>query len=322
MPPGSSLVRPSFLSKGPYRHRDKADGEDQDREDPESRLCSFRDHDGEREYRDNGICQPVVMSMNPGKLMKASVVPGMKKSGRCHAAQTTPSTTRGRSTGMSKPLQSLAELRSHLRFPWYAQREEQNEGFMEMTAERLLHFHALSRRHDLPYCVVGGMAGIRNGLLRTTGNVDPLTFKKDWRKILPLVGEISSEGPDTCVDKKTGIPIDILFADEDWEMVMEMPDPRKVGEYDEKMGASFIGLHDLVQLKMAVYLSKLKEHGPATAAKDLGDVQGLMKKNLSKFSKEIVADYHPGIRNQCTGAFEEVTRAESSRKRERRDIER
>jgi hypothetical protein len=77
-----------------------------------------------------------------------------------------------------------------------------------------------------------------------------------------------------------------------------------------------------VQLKMAVYLSKLKEHGPATAAKDLGDVQGLMKNNLSKFSKEIVADYHPAVRTQCMEAFEEVTRAENSRKRERRDIER
>ncbi|MBE3037312.1 MAG: hypothetical protein IMZ62_00640 [Chloroflexi bacterium] len=242
---------------------------------------------------------------------------------------------------MFKPLQSLTELRSYLPFPWYNQREEQNEGSMEMTAERLLHlngdlkdpeksemmevvrrFHALSRKHDLPYCVVGGMAVIRNGLLRTTGDVDILTFKKDWRKVLPLMGEISSEGPDNCVDKKTGITIDILFADEDWEMVMEMPDPRKVGEYDEKMGASFIGLHDLVQLKMAVYLSKLKEHGPATAAKDLGDVQGLMKNNLSKFSKEIVADYHPAVRKQCMEAFEEVTRAEKSRKRERRDIER
>jgi hypothetical protein len=212
---------------------------------------------------------------------------------------------------------------------------------MEMTAERLLHlngdlrdpdksemmevvrrFHALSRTHDLPYCVVGGMAVIRNGLLRTTGDIDILTLKKDWRKVLPLNGDISSEGLDNCVDRKTGITIDILFADEDWEMVIEMPDPRKVGEYDEKKGAYFIGLHDLVQLKMAVYLSKLKEHGPATAARDLGDVQGLMKNNPGKFSKEIVAGYNPAVRKQCMQAFEEVARAEKSRKRERRDIER
>jgi len=124
------------------------------------------------------------------------------------------------------------------------------------------------------------------------------------------------------VDTRTGITIDILFADEDWEMVMDMPDPRTAGEYDEKKGACFIGLHDCVQLKMAVYLSKLKEHGPATAAKDLGDVQGLMKNNLSKFSMEIVGNYHPGVRKQCMEVFEEVARAEKSTKRERRDIER
>ena len=210
-----------------------------------------------------------------------------------------------------------------------------------MTAERLLHlngdlkdpekselmevirrFHALSRTCDLPYCVVGGMAVIRNGLLRTTGDIEILTLKKEWLKVLPLKGEISGKGLDSCVDTRTGITIDILFADEDWEMVMDMPDPRTVGEYDEKKGACFIGLHDCVQLKMAVYLSKLKEHGPATAAKDLGDVQGLMKNNLSKFSMEIVGNYHPGVRKQCMEVFEEVARAEKCTKRERRDIER
>jgi hypothetical protein len=185
-----------------------------------------------------------------------------------------------------------------------------------MTAEQLLHlngdlrdpessrmmdvirrFHALCSALDLPYCVVGGMAAIRHGLLRTTGDVDILTYKKDWRKALPLEGEISSEGLDSCLDTQTRVRFDILFADEDWEMVIPMPDPREVGEYDEKTGANFIGLHDLVQLKMAVYLSKLKEFGPATAAKDLGDVQGLIKNNLAKFSKEVVAGYHPALRN-------------------------
>ena len=210
-----------------------------------------------------------------------------------------------------------------------------------MTAEQLLHlngdlrnpensrmmdvirrFHALSSELDLPYCVVGGMAAIHHGLLRTTGDVDILTYKKDWRKALPLEGEISSEGLDSCLDKQTGVRLDILFADEDWEMVMEMPDPRKVGEYDEKKGAYFIGLHDLVQLKMAVYLSKLKEYGPATAAKDLGDVQGLMKNNLAKFSREVVANYHPAVRKRCMKTFEEVVRAGKSKTRARRDIER
>jgi len=49
---------------------------------------------------------------------------------------------------------------------------------------------------------------------------------------LPLEGEIASEGIDCCLDKKTGVRIDILFADEDWGMVIPMPDPRKVAEFD------------------------------------------------------------------------------------------
>jgi hypothetical protein len=143
-----------------------------------------------------------------------------------------------------------------------------------MTAERLLRmngdlkdpgksdlmevirrFHSLSTAHDLPYCVVGGMAVVRNGLLRTTADIDILTLKKAWRNILPLKGEITAEGLESCVDAKTGITIDLLFADEDRGMVIDMPDPRIVGEFDEELGARFIGLHDLVQLKMAVYLS-------------------------------------------------------------------
>ena len=188
--------------------------------------------------------------------------------------------------------------------------------------EVIRRFHALSRSHDLPYCVVGGMAVVRNGLLRTTADIDILTLKKAWRNILPLKGEINSEGLESCVDAKTGITIDILFTDEDRGMVIDMPDPRIVGEYDEGNGARFIGLHDLVQLKMAVYLAKLKEFGPATAARDLADVQGLMKNNPARFSEKIISEYHPAVRKQCIEAYDEVVRAQASKRRKRRDIER
>ena len=133
--------------------------------------------------------------------------------------------------------------------------------------EVVRRIHALCNAHDLPYCVIGGVAVIRNGHARTTIGVDVLTFRKDWLKALPLKGEIVSERLDICLDKKTGVRIDILFADEDWGMVIPMPDPRKIGEFDSSFGATFIGLHDLVQLKTAVYLDKLREHGPSTAAK-------------------------------------------------------
>jgi len=209
---------------------------------------------------------------------------------------------------------------------------------MEMTAARILQLngdmtrdspmmgvvrriHALCSSRELPYCVIGGMAVIRNGYARTTIDVDVLTLKKSWLKALPIEGEIASEGIDNCLDKQTGIRIDILFADEDWGMVIPMPDPRKVAEFDESLGANFISLHALVQLKTAVYLDKLREHGPSTAAKDLADVQALIKNNLIKFSKEMFEGYDPAVRKLCLKAFNEVVRETRSTKKKRRDLE-
>jgi hypothetical protein len=208
---------------------------------------------------------------------------------------------------------------------------------MEMTAAKILQlngdmrdsplmevvrrFHALSNSRDLPYCVVGGMAVIRNGYARTTIDIDILTFKKDWRKLLPLEGEISSKGPENCVDKKTGVTIDILFADDDWQMPMGMPDPRKVGEYDQELGANFIGLLALVQLKTAVYLDKLRELGEDVASKDRSDVFELISRNLAKFSKEVIQTFDPAVQKHCMKAFETAVRTSGGKLRGRRDIE-
>jgi len=166
------------------------------------------------------------------------------------------------------------------------------------------------------------MAVIRNGYARTTMDVDILTFKTDWRKLLPLEGEISSVGPENCVDKKTGVTIDILFADDNWQMPVAMPDPRKVGEYDQELGACFIGLHALVQLKAAVYFDKLREQGEDVASKDRSDVYELISRNLGKFSKEVIQSYDQAIREHCMKAFETAVRSSRSKRRERRDIER
>jgi hypothetical protein len=187
--------------------------------------------------------------------------------------------------------------------------------------EVVRRFHALSSSHELPYCVIGGMAVIRNGYARTTMDVDILTYRRDWQKLLPIEGEISSTGSESCVDIRTDVPIDILFADDDWQMPMSMPDPRKVREYDQELGAWFIGLHALVQLKTAVYLDKLREHGEDVASKDRSDVYELISRNLAEFSKEVIHDYDPAVRIHCMRAFEAAARAEKSRKRPRRNAE-
>lgn len=231
--------------------------------------------------------------------------------------------------------QSLTEARSSLPSPWYNQEDAWNEGCGNMTAaealrlngnmrdsplmEAVRRFHALSSSRELPYCVIGGMAVIRNGYARTTIDIDILTLKKDWGKLLPLEGDISSEGPENCVDSKTGVTIDILFADGDWHMPMAMPDPRRVGEYDQELGACFIGLHALVQLKTAVYLEKVREQGDDVASKDRSDVYELISRNLARFSKEVIRAYDPAVMRHCMKAFETAVRASTDRGRERRD---
>ena len=187
--------------------------------------------------------------------------------------------------------------------------------------EIVRRFHALSSARGLPYCVVGGMAVIRNGYPRTTQDVDILTLKDEWRKLLPLQGDILSEGLDNCRDARTGVTIDVLFADEDWGMPMGMPDPRVVGEYDEELGANFIGLHALVQLKTAVYLAKLRESGPEVAARDLGDVYELIRRNMQKFSKEVFQGYHSAVRKHCEKTYGAALREAKKKNRRRSDIE-
>ena len=104
-------------------------------------------------------------------------------------------------------------------------------------------------------------------------------------------------------------------------MAMGMPDPVKVGEYDQELGAYFIGLHALVQLKTAVYLDKLREHGEDVASKDRSDVYELISRNLVKFSRDVIQSYDPAVREHCGKAFETAERASKSRKRALKDIE-
>ena len=80
------------------------------------------------------------------------------------------------------------------------------------------------------------------------------------------------------MDRQTGVKIDILFCEDDWGMSIPMPDPRKAGEYDRELGAFFIGLHPLVQLKTAVYMDKLREHGEDVASRDRSDVYELISR--------------------------------------------
>jgi len=129
----------------------------------------------------------------------------------------------------------------------------------------------------------------------------------------PLKGEIVSNGIDSCIDVKTGASIDVLFSGEDWGMPIPMPDPAKVSEFDPRFGARFITLHELVQLKTAVYLAKLAEEGEDVASKDRSDVFELIRNRLSEFSEQVIHKYHPALRMHCLRAYQSAQRAGRAR---------
>lgn len=140
------------------------------------------------------------------------------------------------------------------------------------TARRL---HAWLDGHGVAYCVVGGLAVMRAGWVRTTHDVDVLVDRRGWAAA-PADAWIAVEG-DGARDRTTGIAIDILFPGDDWEMVIPLPEPSQVREYDAEIGAWFMAAAPLAAVKTAVYLSKLVEHGPELAAKDLTDVVELLR---------------------------------------------
>jgi hypothetical protein len=140
-------------------------------------------------------------------------------------------------------------------------------------------------------------------------DLDVLTYRSDWTRLLPLAGEITSEGDDSCRDGKSGLQIDVLFVEDDWGMPIPMPDPRRVAEFDSELGANFIGLHALVQMKAAVYLTKLRDDGEDAASKDRSDVYELIRRNLSRFSEEVFLTYSEPVREHCRRAFQAARRA-------------
>jgi hypothetical protein len=115
-----------------------------------------------------------------------------------------------------------------------------------------------------------------------------------------------STGLESAEEKETGIPVDILFPGDDWALVIPLPDPGLVCEYDEEFKACFLPLKPLIELKTAVYLGKKKDEGPELAAKDLADVVMLIENNLDKLAPEDFMEFHPDIRLVVTGIYNKL----------------
>jgi len=150
--------------------------------------------------------------------------------------------------------------------------------------ETIRRIHSVFSKNGVSYTIIGGMAVIRNGCSRTTIDIDILTTRKGWQSIRNAPEVPFNTWTDRAVDKKNNIDIDVLFPGNDWEMLIPLPHPDMVKEYDEDFGANFIGLKPLLELKAAVYLKKKKEEGIEIAAKDLYDVVELIKKNHNRIT--------------------------------------
>lgn len=120
---------------------------------------------------------------------------------------------------------------------------------------------------------------------------------------------------DSARHRKSGIPVDVLFGGDDWDLPFLLPDPTTVREWEPSIGAWFIRPTALLELKAAVYLSKNAEYGPATAARDLADVHALLQVNGYLRGDETIHSLHPSVRDVVRTAAREVERYRSKKPR-------
>ena len=173
-----------------------------------------------------------------------------------------------------------------------------------LAAARRLHM--ICEERAIPYCIVGGLAVVRNGAVRTTEDIDFLTVRESWNHASPFPPDFIKTAEEACSDTRTGVSLDVLFAGDDWGMDFSLPDPRDVGEYDKELGAMFIRLLSLIELKCAIYLQKLRDEGIELAAKDLADVVELMRRNRGVISERSLDDFHPSVHDACTKIWEKL----------------
>ncbi len=163
------------------------------------------------------------------------------------------------------------------------------------TARKL---HRLLTQQDIAYVIIGGLSVIHNHAVRTTQDVDLLVRKEDWSRIREALAGGFTVQVDSAVDRDTNVQVDILFAGDDWDMIVPLPDPLEVLEYDSILEANFLTLQANLELKTATYLQKKRDEGIEIAAKDLADVVELLKNNQENLSPELFAGFQPRIRRE------------------------
>jgi hypothetical protein len=175
--------------------------------------------------------------------------------------------------------------------------------------ETVRRIHELMERAGGTYAVIGGMAVIRHGGLRTTHDVDILTTRETWDSARsvessPLVG-----AKDHAEDATTGVPVDLLFAGDDWDMPFALPAPTgDVREFDPRFGAYYVSLPWLLSIKTGAYVATRDADGPELAAKDLADLVLLIQKNGERLTPELLGRLHPTVRREFEAILTAVRR--------------
>lgn len=168
--------------------------------------------------------------------------------------------------------------------------------------------HRLFLSNNVPYAIIGGMAVVRSGAVRTTIDVDILTTRAGWEKVRMTRPRDIHCSLDHAVDRSTSVEIDIVFSGNDWEMKMPVPDPESVREYDDTLGAFFIDLLHLIELKTAVYIKKRDEDGIEIAAKDLADIVALTQNNRPVITADFIGGFHPAVREEFGSIVKNISR--------------
>ena len=164
----------------------------------------------------------------------------------------------------------------------------------------------LFSEHSIAYAIIGGLAVARNGAVRTTVDVDILTSHDGWNTIRRMAPAALQTATDSAIDTGTGVEIDVFFDGDEWDMVIPLEKAETINEYDEELGAWFISLLHLLELKTAVYLKKLSEDGIEIAAKDLADVVALIENNIEAVDEKFVERVRIEVRDELTRIFQKV----------------
>lgn len=150
----------------------------------------------------------------------------------------------------------------------------------------------------IPHAVVGGMALVAHGYLRTTVDVDLLVTAEGLRTIhekLDGIGYLPPfEGSKNLRDTRTGVRIEFIvtgqFPGDGKPKPVAFPDPATETVTEEIDGIRYVNLPTLIELKLA---SGMTNPG---RLRDLADVQELIR--VLKLRAEFAEQLNPFVRSK------------------------